>query len=54
MIFNQRIYQLTYPNLEIRTALNENIFKYLLIDSSIPKIPILTAILNKDMEQFKK
>jgi len=53
-IFNQRIYQLTYPNLEVRTALNENIFKYLLTDSSLPKLPILTAILNKDMEQFKK
>ncbi len=53
-IFNQRIYQLTYPNLEVRTALNENIFKYLLTDSSLPKMPILTAILNKDMEQFKK
>ncbi len=53
-IFNQRIYQLTYPNLEVRTALNENIFKYLLTDSSLPKMPILTAILNKDMEKFKK
>ncbi len=53
-IFNQRIYQLTYPNLEVRTALNENIFKYLLTDSSIAKMSILTAILNKDMEQFKK
>ena len=53
-IFNQRIYQLTYPNLEVRTALNENIFKYLLTDSSLPKMSILTAILNKDMEQFKK
>ncbi len=53
-IFNQRIYQLTYPNLEVRTALNENIFKYLLTDRSLPKMSILTAILNKDMEQFKK
>ncbi len=53
-IFNQRIYKLTYPNLEVRTALNENIFKYLLTDSSIPKIPILTAILNKDMDKFKR
>jgi len=53
-IFNQRIYQLTYPNLEVRTALNENIFKYLLTDSSLPKMPILVAILNKNMEQFKK
>jgi len=53
-IFNQRIYQLTYPNLEVRTALNENIFKYLLTDSSIAKMPILMAILNKDMEKFKK
>ena len=53
-IFNQRIYQLTYPNLEVRTALNENIFKYLLTDSSLPKMSILTAILNKDMEKFKK
>jgi len=52
-IFNQRIFQLTYPNLEVRTALNENIFKYLLTDSSLPKLPILTAILNKDIEQFK-
>ena len=53
-IFNQRIYQLTYPNLEVRTALNENIFKYLLTDSSLPKMPILTAILNKDMDKFKR
>jgi len=53
-IFNQRIYQLTYPNLEVRTALNENIFKYLLTDSSIAKMPILMAILNKDMEKFEK
>ena len=53
-IFNQRIYQLTYPNLEVRTALNENIFKYLLTDSFLPKMTILTAILNKDMEKFKK
>ena len=53
-IFNQRIYQLTYPNLEVRTALNENIFKYLLSDNSIPKMPILTAILNKDMDKFKR
>jgi len=53
-IFNQRIYRLTYPNLEVRTALNENIFKYLLTDSSLPKMQILTAILNRDMEQFKK
>ncbi len=53
-IFNQRIYKLTYPNLEVRTALNENIFKYLLTDSSLPKMPILTAILNKDMDKFKR
>ena len=53
-IFNQRIFQLTYPNLEVRTALNENIFKYLLTDSSLPKMPILMAILNKNMEQFEK
>ncbi len=53
-IFNQRIYQLTYPNLEVRTALNENIFKYLLTDNSLPRMPILTAILEKNMKQFEK
>ena len=52
-IFNQRIYQLTYPNLEVRTALNENIFKYLLTDSYLPKMPMLMAILDKNIEQFK-
>jgi len=53
-IFNQRMYQLTYPNLEVRTALNENIFKYLLTDSFLPKMPMLTAILKRDMKSFKE
>ena len=53
-IFNQQVFKLGYPNLEVRTALNENIFKYLLTNKYLPKIQMLTAILNKDMEQFKK
>ena len=53
-LFNQRIYELTYPNLEVRTALNDAIFKYLLSDSSVKKMPMFSAIMNRDMQQFEK
>ncbi len=52
-IFNRRIYKLTYPNLEVRTALNETIFRYLLSDDSMQVMPILKAIQQKDMKQFE-
>ncbi|SEH08906.1 ATP-binding protein [Candidatus Venteria ishoeyi] len=52
-IFNQRVYQLSYPNLEVRSALNDIIFKYLLSDHSIAKLPLFNAILERDMEQFE-
>jgi len=53
-VFNQRIYQLGYPNLEVRSALNNTIFKYLLSDKSIKRMAMFNALLDKDMEQFKQ
>ncbi len=53
-LFNRRIFHLTYPNLEVRTALNETIFKYLLSDNSMQIMPMLSAIHHKDMEAFEK
>jgi hypothetical protein len=53
-VFNQRIYYLGYPNLEVRSALNNSIFKYLLSDKSIKRLAMFNAILDKDMEQFKQ
>ncbi|CAA6823789.1 MAG: FIG00914433: hypothetical protein [uncultured Sulfurovum sp.] len=53
-LFNRRIFKLTYPNLEVRTALNETIFKYLLSDDSMQVMPILNSIQNKNMEEFEK
>ena len=53
-IFNRRIYKLTYPNLEVRTALNETIFRYLLSDDSMQVMPILSAIQYKDMKKFEQ
>ena len=53
-IFDQRVYQLTYPNLEVRSALNDSIFKYLLSNRSVQKLPLFNAILDKDMQQFEK
>ena len=52
-VFNQRTFYLTYPNLEVRTALNERIFKYLLTDSILKRGSSLKAIQRKDMEAFK-
>jgi len=52
--FNQRIFKLNYPNLEVRTALNERIYRYLLTDNILPKNPIFDAIEFKDMKQFEK
>ncbi len=53
-IFNQRIFYLSYPNLEVRTALNERIFKYLLTDMSIKKNAIFKSIQKQDMKEFEK
>ncbi len=51
--FNQRVYHLTYPNLEVKTALNEHIFEYLLTDNTLNKTPIFDAIEFKDMKKFE-
>ncbi len=51
--FNQRVYHLTYPNLEVKTALNEHIFEYLLTDNTLNKTPIFDAIEFKDMSIFE-
>ncbi len=51
--FNQRVYHLTYPNLEVKTALNEHIFEYLLTDNILDKTPIFDAIEFKDMKIFE-
>ncbi len=53
-IFNQRSFKLGYPNLEVRTALNERIFRYLLTDNILNKNSLLKSIQMKDMQQFKK
>ncbi len=53
-IFNRRIYKLTYPNLEVRSALNETIFRYLLSDDSMQVMPILVAIQDKNMKKFEQ
>jgi len=52
--FNQETFKLTYPNLEVRTALNERIFRYLLTDNILQKNPIFDAIEFKDMKIFEK
>ncbi|MBU1667457.1 ATP-binding protein [bacterium] len=52
--FNQRVFKLSYPNLEVRTALNERIFRYLLTDNILPKNAMFDAIEFKDMKQFEK
>ncbi len=51
--FNQRMFKLGYPNLEVRTALNERIFRYLLTDNILQKNPIFDAIEFKDMKKFE-
>ncbi|CAA6817792.1 MAG: Unknown protein [uncultured Sulfurovum sp.] len=51
--FNQKIYHLSYPNLEVRTALNEHVFEYLLTDSTLDKTPIFDAIEEQDMKKFE-
>ena len=51
--FNQRVYHLTYPNLEVKTALNEHVFEYLLTDNTLNKTPIFDAIEFKDMTIFE-
>lgn len=53
-IFNQRSYRLGYPNLEVRSALNNTLFKYLLSDRSINRLPMFNAIVDKDMKQFQQ
>ncbi|MCK5855368.1 MAG: ATP-binding protein, partial [Sulfurovaceae bacterium] len=52
--FNQETFKLGYPNLEVRTALNERIYRYLLTDNILQKNPMFDAIEFKDMEQFEK
>ena len=52
--FNQRMFKLGYPNLEVRTALNERIYRYLLTDNILQKNPMFDAIEFKDMKQFEK
>ncbi len=51
--FNQRMFKLGYPNLEVRTALNERIFRYLLTDNILQKNPMFDAIEFKDMTLFE-
>jgi hypothetical protein len=52
-IFNHRFYTLTYPNLEVRSALNSAIFRQYLSDKPIDSQLIFTAIGNKDMKIFE-
>ena len=52
--FNQETFKLTYPNLEVRTALNERIYRYLLTDNILQKNAMFDAIEFKDMKQFEK
>lgn len=52
--FNQRTFKLSYPNLEVRTALNERIFRYLLTDTILQKNTMFDAIEFKDMKIFEK
>ena len=52
-VFNQRTFYLTYPNLEVRTALNERIFKYLLTDTILKRGSFLKSIQHKNMQQFE-
>lgn len=54
IFFNQRRYELAYPNLEVRSALNNRIFKYLLIHQPLPSMPMFQAIHHQDMQQFKR
>ncbi len=51
--FNQRVYHLSYPNLEVKTALNEHIFEFLLTDNTLDKTPIFDAIEFKDIKKFE-
>ncbi len=51
--FNQRMFKLGYPNLEVRTALNERIYRYLLTDNILQKNPMFDAIEFKDMKVFE-
>lgn len=53
-VFNQRNYRLGYPNLEVRSALNNTLFKYVLSDRSVNRLPMFTAIADKDMAQFQQ
>ena len=52
--FNQRTFRLSYPNLEVRTALNERIFRYLLTDTILQRNTMFDAIEFKDMKIFEK
>jgi hypothetical protein len=52
--FNQRRYELGYPNLEVRSALNNVIFNYLLSNRSLQSVPMFNAIIDNDMQQFEQ
>ena len=51
--FNQRHYVLGYPNLEVRSALNNRIFRYLVNNQTLPSTPLFKALIAQDMEQFE-
>lgn len=53
-VFNHRFYTLSYPNLEVRTALNSEIFKRYLSDKSIDIASMYKAIEEQDMKQFEQ
>ena len=53
-IFYHRFYTLSYPNLEVRTALNSTIFRRYLSDKPIDVSAMYEAIGNKNMQQFEK
>ncbi len=54
IFFNQRRYELGYPNLEVRSALNNVIFNYLLSNRSLQSTPMFNAIIDNDMQQFEQ
>ena len=53
-VFSRRVYQLGYPNLEVRSALNEHLFEYLLTHSSIKRNTLFDSIIDNDMSLFER
>ncbi len=53
-LFHKRVYELCYPNLEVRSALNEHLFEYLLTHSSIKRTTLFNAIIDNNMQQFEQ